>query len=906
VIARPTDRETFEALRRQAEHLARNDPSRLPSLYRSLGTPGAMKGEDRAWVEWIIGSTQHLNGRTGEALERLTRAARIFRLRGKTHLAARVDLSLMDALACSGRPRAARRRGRRALEDFRMLGDRDRMTSALLNLGGIEDSRDRLPRALDFWYRAREIASPRDYRRRGLIETSIAGALIEKGRFREAERAYRRARGFFESSGDHLSALLPRLGLAEISAWKGDAGKALNLIAEIRGDLEGKDDPNLEAALELLNTEIEIDLGEADRALERAGRLRRRSREIGRPDDEARFAALEARAAVAAKTSDNEDKIASAEDLLKRYADPRALAVFRIGLASVGRLSDEKILQRDAVVLKRSGLSGMAELGMAAAAEAALEEGRRESCRKLSEELLSRRPASPLPRIRALRLLAALSEDQDPAQALRHLRRLLRLAEGVRGRLSSRRDREYFTAGLLGDYERLIRILLRRGDSRSRRAAFEAVSRVKSRGLVEALSRDSDAIIGKDPAISRRWEELRSELSALLAALEGPQYGEGRFSGSAVKERVGRITRELEDLELEAARANPLFEAVVDPPEAPGLAALLEEGEIFLETFFCGEDLILFARDRRGLDVRTIAGCRGSCEDAVEEIRFQLSRIAYGRKYLEAAEGPLLRTVRHGLRWLGDLLLAPLEGRPTPTRLWFAPHGCLHHLPVAALEDREGLLIEKYPVAIVPGSDILKRILMRTHHKPVRLGIAGADAEDLPEIRAEIRDISALFEGVDLLPEARKKDVEGMLARCDAVHLASHGAFQPRAAAGSGFRLSDGWLTVADLLRSPPAAHMMTCGVCASGEVDVRPGEETMGIIRALLAGGVSTALLAPGVLDDGIGRKAASLYYSEVFNSGPGEAFQKTLTALRREHPHPALWASLQLYGNSRPWETT
>ena len=57
-------------------------------------------------------------------------------------------------------------------------------------------------------------------------------------------------------------------------------------------------------------------------------------------------------------------------------------------------------------------------------------------------------------------------------------------------------------------------------------------------------------------------------------------------------------------------------------------------------------------------------------------------------------------------------------------------------------------------------------------------------------------------------------------------------------------------------------------------------------------------------LLDDAVASRAALLLYENLLSSGPGQALRQTLLSLREEHPHPALWAGLQLYGNPRPWE--
>jgi CHAT domain-containing protein len=167
-----------------------------------------------------------------------------------------------------------------------------------------------------------------------------------------------------------------------------------------------------------------------------------------------------------------------------------------------------------------------------------------------------------------------------------------------------------------------------------------------------------------------------------------------------------------------------------------------------------------------------------------------------------------------------------------------------------------------------------------------------------------VEEIVALLPAARVVRGARVAEVSELLADCDAVHVASHGAFQPLIPSGSGIRLNDGWLTALDILRSPVRARLVSLGACASGEIEVAPGEEIAGIVRALLASGVQAAVVAPGALDDLVARRAARMFYEGALANGAGAALRHTLLALRDEFDHPALWAGLQLYGNPRPWE--
>jgi CHAT domain-containing protein len=223
---------------------------------------------------------------------------------------------------------------------------------------------------------------------------------------------------------------------------------------------------------------------------------------------------------------------------------------------------------------------------------------------------------------------------------------------------------------------------------------------------------------------------------------------------------------------------------------------------------------------------------------------------------------------------------------------------------MAALEIQGEPILSLCPVAVVPSSGVLARLLSRPRSRPRRLAVAGAGTEYLPEIAKEVEEIARRFSKADVTAPAGVTDFRKLLEESDAIHVASHGAFQPLAPRSSGLLLADGWFTTMDLLQTDMNVELMTCASCASGDVQVRPGEELEGVVRALFAAGVRTALLAPGALDDRLAREAADLFYQGVFDLGPGEAFRRALLRLRENHPHPALWASLQLYGDTRPWE--
>jgi CHAT domain-containing protein len=895
--------ELAEAVREQAEHLVRSDPRQLPTLLAALREASQVRKQFLPWARWIEGMTEQGQGRPAIAEPLLRQASQWFRRHGDRHTAARIDLPLMDAVACLGRHREAKRIGRRALEVFSTAGDRPRMASALINLGGLADIRDQVREALASWQQARRTLAEGDRLRQGLIEISMGGAWQALGRFRRSAALYTHAANLLADEGAAALELQPRLGLAEVRALLGELGQALAEIQEIESQAEQYGNLTILFEARLLLARIELDLGHLNRTATIAAANQTACTEEGRFDDAARFTALRALALVQGAEPEADQAVASAEQSLQDAGLDLAAAVLRVELAGLGRPAPVAQLLRDAKRLEQAGMAVQADLARLRSAEVLVRDDAARAAR-LCRQVLRRRHVSVWPRIEAHRLLAETLAVQDLSAAIRHLRSAARLAESTRGRLSSENDRAAVTARAATVYESLVELLLRRGDARSRRQAFDLVARVKSRSLLEALDRRRDLEWVGNPELVQRWNAIRQELAAMLATIEGKRGEHARYSAAVVERRIRHLSVRMEDVELELARSVPGLGIALGRDSEAHLRFALGAGERYLELFFAGADLVIFDLDRCGLRVMTHRHAREQIEERIEAVRFQLSKATFGRRCLEVAGTFLTDQVRSHLGYLGELVLATITDRPAPQQLLVAPHGLLHHLPLAALELGGEPLLCHCPVAVAPGSAILGRLLRRPQQRPHQLGIAGSAPNGLPEIDREVIEIASRFADALVVHGATSEHVRTLLTTCDAVHVASHGAFQPLFPAGSGLRLEDQWLTALDLLQLPIRARLVSLSACASGQVAVTPGEELIGVVRALLAAGTQTAILAPGALDDSIARQAALLLYDRLLNDGPGAALRHALLCLRDEHPHPALWAALQLYGNPRPWE--
>ena len=119
---------------------------------------------------------------------------------------------------------------------------------------------------------------------------------------------------------------------------------------------------------------------------------------------------------------------------------------------------------------------------------------------------------------------------------------------------------------------------------------------------------------------------------------------------------------------------------------------------------------------------------------------------------------------------------------------------------------------------------------------------------------AEIRAIAALRPGTSVLTGAAATPAATLAAldRAAVAHLAAHGQHQAENALFSTLELAGGPLLGYDLQWAGRAPLMVVLSSCDVGLTDVRPGDETFGMVTALLNAGSATVVASVArVADD-------------------------------------------------------
>jgi CHAT domain len=257
-----------------------------------------------------------------------------------------------------------------------------------------------------------------------------------------------------------------------------------------------------------------------------------------------------------------------------------------------------------------------------------------------------------------------------------------------------------------------------------------------------------------------------------------------------------------------------------------------------------------------------------------------------------------------------SLLLAPLaEWTARGDVIYLVPYGVLHDLPLHTLTLDGEPLIERNPVCYAPASAVLRHTL-----RGGGPGFAGGTAAvfgdsrgDLPAAREEAVAVAALLGADPLLGgDVTRQRLMDAFRRQATVHFAGHGELSTADGFASGLELAGGdVLRAADMLGRPCTARLAVLSGCDTGVSELRPGDEAVGLIRALLLSGVRSVLASQWRVSDASTRDLLSRFHDAARHPSisAAEALQQAVRAVRGDprYDHLYHWGSFALVGSWR-----
>jgi tetratricopeptide (TPR) repeat protein len=302
------------------------------------------------------------------------------------------------------------------------------------------------------------------------------------------------------------------------------------------------------------------------------------------------------------------------------------------------------------------------------------------------------------------------------------------------------------------------------------------------------------------------------------------------------------------------------------------------DGAALLTIFGIDDDIHGIVLTRRGCWMQRLT-TMAEAERLVRRITADLDALA-----LSHVPEPLRASARNSLfrdlRTLDHLLLTPLNLPDAP--LVLVPPGRLAALPWSDLPSLKGR-----PLTIAPSAAAWLGAHVRFRNKGgAVVAIAGPD---LGRADQEVTGVARhwpnceILTGADATGEAFLRAIKG--ARL--VHVAAHGRHERESPLFSSIRLVDGPLVGYDLDRVTEPPQQVVLSACELGQATVRPGDEALGLTRALLHSGTSTIISGVAkVSDEGAAELMVDYHRRLAAGAAPAYALADALEAAAQPIP--------------------
>lgn len=499
-------------------------------------------------------------------------------------------------------------------------------------------------------------------------------------------------------------------------------------------------------------------------------------------------------------------------------------------------------------------------------------------------------------RWRALFGLARLQKQGgDSAKAALSYQQALDTVEGLRAEIKLDQLKDGFLADKMDVYAGLVGLLveLGRGDE-----AFAVAERSRSRNLIDILGRQRLSLSGSvDQELYDRQVRLKEQLleqENLSVQAASPQ--ERARYGQALEKLRG----DYQDLLIDIERKRPELLALVkvNPTTLADIRAQLEPGVALLSYYQLSDKLLCWKieRDKATLLVQNISA---------KELAGKLSSY---RRMLQNLE-PLDKQSRE----LYELLVAPPLAESGELRsVGIIPHGSLHYLAFATLNDGRDYLVDRQKLFYLPAASVLKYTLARRSSNKNRRILAignpdlGNSALDLPFAEREAGTLRWNYPDVTTLTRERATEswIREHISEFGVIHIASHGEFDPVNPLFSAIRLakdgkSDGELQAEEIFGLDIKADLVVLSACQTGLGDIRSGDDVVGMNRAFIFAGTHSLMSSLWRVSDVSTAIMMKQFYRNYMTYGKAESLARAMRHVKNRYPHPGYWGAFSLTGD-------
>ena len=529
----------------------------------------------------------------------------------------------------------------------------------------------------------------------------------------------------------------------------------------------------------------------------------------------------------------------------------------------------------------------------------------------------------------------------DFPQAKRHFKEAIDLIEAQWQTLGLS-AKKTFLAGQVGAgfsrldaYEGMVRVIIKEKKRGYQKEALLYAERVKSRTLLEMLAARGARGVGKKGrevlARDRRFQQeitmLRKRVSILTDLGPKAPEGEKERVEQALNKTLQDYERFINEVKLKDTELASLITVEATPIEK--IQSLLDPSTTVLEYFTTKDKTYAWLITRDHVTVHELNLGKKPLLAMVNELLLPnisnrsrrpepLITLSTGKP--QAGETGRQEREKNRQRFLKAAkdfyrsILGPLDDGIRTDRLIIVPHGALHKVPFAALNDGKQFLVDKYALSVAPSSTVLDYVVKKRNRNLGRfLAFSNPETDYVPLGFAEIEvsSISDLFLINEIYSrgEATEGRAKGRTSSPDIIHFACHGEFNDKQPMQSGLLLSkdadnDGYLQVHEIfgldLRN---ANLVVLSACETALSKIYGGDDLVGLSRGFIYAGTPSLLATLWEVDD---RSTAILmkeFYENWHKKGmtKPEALRQAQVALKSmpRYRHPYYWAPFIMIGD-------
>jgi CHAT domain-containing protein len=851
---------------------------------------------------------------------------------------ARTQNSAIQTLAYLGRYDEAISWAEHARAVFARQQDVARLARLDGNLANLYFRLDRFGEALSAYERARDafrhVGSPQDI---AAVLSNLATCYISVGRFSDALASHQEARRHCAAHGFSLLVAQADYNIAYLHLHRGDLHQAMRLYAEARDHCTKAGDFYHATLCDLDQAELMLEVN----LLAEAERLARRAMQ-GFRKLEMRYERAKAAAFLATALARRQDNARAWRAFLRArrlfLAEGNqvwtAFIDLHLGLLNLQAGNVKSALsrtQKAVLVFEQRQIPGKSILAHLVLARVCIAAGDLPAAADACRAALRRADAieSPGLRFASHSLLGDVLQQQG---AFNKARSAFQTASDLLDRLRAGVPGEELRIAFFEDkssvYENLALLHLNApGLPPNHDAAWGCIQSAKSRALLDSLGQVS--VSARQAATDAALQDSgRNTLSGLCQQLHELYVSASHAELQGLPTQAARWRQKAQVLEQRLQQEHAQLR-LLDNTGDPGaqdtatstvplaqLQQVLQQGEVFIEFFCAGNQVIAFvARPNHQPSVHML-GEAAPLRSLTRLALFQISSYHHrGSHHVsQKAQWPALS---NHLSRLHQALLAPiLDHIPETTHtLIFAPHGFLHSLPFAALGCVDSPLGTRFQIirtlsasAYVSASfQHLRQIAHSQESVPHRPSVVmGVPDHRAPLIESEVHQIAALLPHAQLhLGSQATLDVlRNNGVNASVIHIASHGMFRSDNPMFSSIRMGDGNLNLYELQQMRLPAELVTLSGCSTGVHVVLGGDELIGLSRGFFQAGTRNVMVTLWDVNDASTARFMTLFYRAFLKHRvPGLALSSAIQQLREEYPHPYHWAAFSLMASSQPF---